>query len=302
MNDEDLRTLLASDDLSNLEKLSLEYYLEETLLNGSKVLDKSLDITQWTRLYKNPGSFIELLEKFAAFVVHLYDNDKIAIHPLLLFHHVTSTLSHNSTREEKAHNLITSIGGVHLMLSQIVEEFLALLDMTSRILGNKLDFLAEGPLDKQFYLDLLGPFIKDRNVEISKLERNSPLHIELTSPEAISLLSLLAAFLATRTKLEITKLRSTLEKRQPADKNKGVRGKKSEALMPKTHSRKTNQSLISFSSGMITKPTPAYEFRVKALIPGSLLMDLRLNFSTTFLRRLRGVLIDILVDSKRKRS
>ena len=60
----ELETLLNSRSLSSLEKLSLEYFLRPTLLDGSITLDESLDMRQWARLYRNPGSFVELLDKF----------------------------------------------------------------------------------------------------------------------------------------------------------------------------------------------------------------------------------------------
>jgi uncharacterized protein YjbI with pentapeptide repeats len=298
----ELKALLKSRNLSALERLALEYFLDGILLNGSLLLDESLDITRWARIYRNPGSFVELLDKFAEFLVHLFDDNKLTVHPILLLHHITSTLTTSIVSGEKFHRVAMSLGGVHLILSRLVEDYLYILDLISQRANGSAAFLVDGPTDHNYFQTLLAPWIENEGVEIARLERNSPLFLELTGSDAMSLLPLLAAFLATRTKLEITRLKTTLEK------DKKLKARKHRSKEPKSKrnlpqlSQKSPQPLFLVNTGWVTTPVPAYELRVRSLMPGSLLVDLKLNFSTTLVSRLRSVLLTLLTDSRNKPS
>lgn len=307
-HDDDLKALLTSQKLSALERLTLEYFLEHNLLNGSLLLDEALNIARWTKIYRNPGSFVELLDKFAEFLIHLYEDNKLTVHPILLLHHVTSTLTNSLPSEEDLHRVARSLGGIHLILSRIVEEYLGVLDLAAQRSSGSVAFLAEGPTDPAYFRKALEPWIEQEGVEISRLERNSPLFIEFTASDIISLLPLLAAFHATRVKLEITRLKVALGK-EPAPKAGKRISKKSKGGLPAVPEKslqrvaqRSQQSVFSISSGWVSTPESSYELRVRSLMPGSLLVDLKLNFSTTLVRRIRSILLDLLTDPAAKRS
>lgn len=313
LNLDDLKSHLGSPNVPTLERLALEYFLEPNLLNGSPVLDEALNIARWTKIYRNPGSFVELLDKFAEFLIHLHDNNKLTYHPILLLHQVTSTLTESIPQEKEFFRVATALGGIHLILSRIVEDFLHALDLTSQNMAGTVVFLAEGPTDPDYFRRELAPWIGD-DVRISRLERNSPLFIEFTAANVLALLSLLGAFIATRTKLEIKRLRTTKQpeetegidnqlkigKRRDKRAQKKLPGKAEQSLQ--RVSEEAALSLFSVKSNSVTKPNPSYELRVRALMPGSLLLDLKLNFSTTFARRLRTILLTLLGDPPRKLS
>lgn len=294
-----LKNLLGSHDLSTLEGLALEYFLEQSLLNGSPRLDESLDITRWTRIHRNPGSFVELLDKFGEFLTHLYDESQLTLHPILLLHHVTSTLTGSISSGNELHRVAMSLGGLHLILSRIVEEYLQLLHLISELTAGAVTFLAEGPEDPEYFLRELEPWISTGDIEIARVERNSPLIIEFITSHPQSLLALLGVFLATRTKLEITRLASSAKKRsKEKDHSPKFEGKRP---LPAVRSE-AKPPFFSISTGMVKSPNHAYELRMLSVLPGSLLLDLKLNFSTTLASRLRGILLDLLVDSSAKRS
>jgi uncharacterized protein YjbI with pentapeptide repeats len=307
---EDLQALLNNPNLTALERLSLEYFLDHTLVNGSPLLDESLDITRWTRIYRNPGSFVELLDKFAEFLIHLYDDNKLTTHTILLLHHITSTLINLISPEQKLYRVAMSLGGIHLILSRIVEEYLYVLDLTSQHTTGSVTFLAEGPTDPDYFRTELEPWIGKEDVMISRLERNSPLMLELTASNVASLLPLLAVFLATRIKLEITRLKTTLEKEdKPKSRKRRSKQSKSQRNLPETQQKSlerlpqvSSQSIFSVSTGLVTTPNPAYQLSAQVLLPKSYLIDLKLNFSTTIARRLRSLLLNLLMDSPSKRS
>jgi len=298
---DDLKALLNSPELSALEGLALEYFLEQSLLNGSGLLDESLNITRWTKIHRNPGSFVELLDKFGEFLIHLYDDNRLTLHPILLLHHVTSTLTASISSANELHRVAMSLGGLHLILSRIIENYLQLLQLISDQTPNSLTFLAEGPLEPEYFQKELEPWIGTGEVQISRLERNSPLVIQFIADHSMSLLPLLGVFLATRTNLEITRLKSTIERidKTPA-KDRNSKQHKPKRNLP-ARRQEPKLPLLSFSTGMVEAPNPAYELRVRSLM-GSLLVDLRLNFSTTLARRLRGILLELLTGSSGKLS
>jgi uncharacterized protein YjbI with pentapeptide repeats len=291
---------LGSKQFSSLENLTLEYFCNETLLNGSVFLDEALDLTRWTRIHRNPGSFVELLDKFGQFLTYLYEKNDLTAHPILLLHHVTSTLTSSISRKN-AHRISMSLGGLHLILSRIVEEFLGVLQQLTDFTSGSVTFLAEGPTDKEYFQRELQPWIEDQEVVINRVERNSPLIVEFIAAHPSLLLALLGVFLATRTKLEISRLKSTVETaaRQTTKKSLGKRKKGSNLPALKQTS---NLSIFSVSAGIVNNPNPGYELRLLSVLPGSLLVDLRLNFSTMLATRLRAILLNLLLDSSAKRS
>jgi uncharacterized protein YjbI with pentapeptide repeats len=307
-SDNDIKALLKSQKLSGLEKLTLEYFLTHTLVNGSALLDESLNIARWTRIYRNPGSFVELLDKFAEFLLHLYDDNKLTAHPILLLHHITSTLSETLPSEEELHRVAMSLGGVHLILSRVVEAYLRVLDLITQRTAGSVAFLAEGPTDPDYFRKELEPWLGAEGVEITRLERNSPLFIEFSAPDLVSLLPIIAIFLATRVKLDISRLKKALEEEKgPGTGKKG--SKKSKRNLParidkslQQRKKESERSLFSVSTGWVAAPNPAYELRVRSLMPGSLLVDLKLNVNTTVAHRLRSILQVLLTDSTGKRS
>lgn len=300
LNDDDLKVLLKSPHLSTLEGLALQYFLEKTLVNGSSLLDESLDITSWTRIHRNPGSFVELLDKFGEFLIHLYDDGRLTFHPILLLHHVTSTLTASISSGSELHRVVMSVGGLHLILSRMVEDYLQVLQGISDRTLNSLTFWAEGPLEPEYFIKELEPWIGNGEVQISRLERNSPLSIEFIADNPLSLLPLLGVFLATRTSLEITRLKANVEAaNKTALKDRSPDEQKPKRNLP-ARRQEAKLPVFSFNSGMVEAPNPAYELRVRSLM-GSLLVDLRLNFSTTLALRLRSILQDLLIDTSRKR-
>ena len=299
---EDLRDYLGSKQLSVLENLAVEYFYEQTLLNGSVFLDEALDITRWTRIHRNPGSFVELLDKFGEFLTYLYEENQITLHPILLLHYVTSTLTASMSSGNDVHRVAMSLGGLHLILSRIVEEFLQVLQQIADLTFGSVTFAAEGPTNPHYFRKELDRWIVSEDVEIARVERNSPLILEFIASHPTSLLPLLGVFLATRTKLEITRLKSAIEKVDPAERKK-VSGKQRKGIsnLPVVR-QESKPTIFSLSAGMVNNPNPAYELRMLSVLPGSLLFDLRLNFSTTLATRLRGILMNLLLDSSAKGS
>src|SRR5947199_2481168 len=265
----------------------MEYFLRSNLSYGSPYLDQALNLTRWAQIYKNPGSFVELLEGFSEFIAHLYASNRLTAHSILVFHDITTKLAELVPQSEDLHRLAMSLGGTRIVLSRIVEEYLEVLDLLLSKGRRSIVFLVEGPLDERYYSQELAPWFDSSTMRIDFLiEHNSPLELGITSEQVATLIPLIAGFLATRTKLEIVRIR---------DRHLNNDAQKEETdgrLLPMRQSRQDDQ-LLSFRAGY-NEHSKRFEIQVRALLSGSLLMDLRLQVSTQFAGKIRGVLRDLL--------
>jgi uncharacterized protein YjbI with pentapeptide repeats len=286
LSHDDIRAELGNSRWSALEKLRIEYFLAYDLRNGSDYLDQALDLTRWTRTYKNPGSFIELLEGFSEFLVSLYTNDRLTVHTILLLHYVTAVLTEVLPREDDLQRVRMSLSGTHMILSRIVEEYLDALHVLTSGLPDTVTFLVEGPMDKEFFQKELYPWFDAESMQIAFLiEHNSPLELGITASEAVVLIPLVAAFLSTRTKFEIIRLRD-----KPLENERRLRKTKKGMRLPPVPSPK--EALFSLEMGKRDDPA-RYELKVRAVF-GSALVDFRLQVGTKFAGKVRKIMLDLL--------
>jgi hypothetical protein len=277
--------------LSSLERLRLEYFAHPDLTDGSDSLDESVAIGQWTRIYKSPASLSDLFELFAEFLIFAYERERLSIQPLLMLHAVTAELT-SQAPPAGYQRISISVGGVHLMLSRVVERFLHALEDASAICATRVKMLVEGPLDRTYYRQLLAPWLSRGRVQITNLvPRNSPAEITFEAVKAVWLVPLLGVYLATQTSLQISRLEANFHSRQPlalpaADALEAV------AAAPP---RRMKTELLKISSGRNSK-SKDYRIHVRAVISKSLLVDLKLQIGTKFIGKLRKILRILLID------
>jgi hypothetical protein len=285
----DLQAELRHDRWSAMEKLRIEYFLKPDFVQGSQYLDQALDLTRWTEVYNNPGSFVELLESFSEFMTHLYSSDRLTVHTILLFHNITSKLTDMLPQRDDFHRLAMSLGGAHMILSRIVEEYLGCLDRILARSTSSINLLVEGPFDKAYYSQALAPWFTLGEMSIDSLiEHNSPLELGVSAGDVAALIPLLAVFLAARTKIEIVKLH---------DRNWGGPSQREKEspnhLFPSQQMQRRNQ-LLSISAGLTPDSPRRYEIQVRSLLPGSLLVDLQLQVGTQVIGKVRKIILDLL--------
>lgn len=307
----DLEELQRREDLSPLEKLRLHYFLKASLLAGSELLDQSLDLAGWIKIYQNPGTFVELLDRFSEFLVQSYDKERITLQPLLLLHYVTSRLTTGDRFRSELVRVAQSIGGAHLILSRIVEEYLDVLDRLIEQKKGKVVFLAEGSGEAGYYHSELAPWLENTGSHITRVTpHNSPFEVEVIGSAMTSLMPILALFLATRTRLEILQLKegsghaedadaaveSEASTPEPEADQAGKSLAHESSLVPISEKREkaVPKSLFLFDLGLAHDEKRSYQLQLRSFLPGSLLFDLRLNVSTCMIGRIRDVLLQIL--------
>jgi hypothetical protein len=278
--------------LSSLERLRLEYFTDPNLTEGSDALDESVAIGQWARIYKSPTSVSDLFELFAEFLMLAYERERITLQPLLLLHAATAELTAAASPTRNYQRVAISVGGVHLMISRVVEEFLHTLDAASAICGTRVKMLVEGPLDKSYYSQRLAPWLKRDRVAITSIvPHNSPAEITFEAANAAWLIPLLAVFLATRTSLQISRLEADLHVRPRV----ALPAAAKPAAVDTTTARQPKTELVTFSSGRSSK-SKDYQIHVRAVISKSLLIDLKLQIGTKIAGKLRKILRILFFD------
>jgi hypothetical protein len=291
----DISVYLADKPLTPIERLRVEYFVDRDLTRGSIALDESLNITRWTQIYKNPGSFVALLESFSEFIANSYEKGEIQAHTVLLLHNVTSNLTRDLPTVEDLHRVAMSIGGTHLILSRLVEEFLEVLDSIMSSGSHNITFLVQGPFDTDYFKQELGPWLEGTQI-VRLVKHNSPLEMEVSATHIAALVPLVAAFLATRTRLEILRLkeRGSAVVVSPVNARKALpkKGTSSKAAKAEENTKQGGENLFSISTG--PSEDQRYMIQVRSILPGSLMVDLKLDFSTRLAGKLRKAIVDIL--------
>ena len=285
-------TQLASepDALVSLETFRLAYFLDPTLLAGSEALDAALDVRTWLALCRIPGTFAAMLESFSEFLLHRFYADEVTLHTLLLFHSITEALQSQFREGESATGtLYRSVLGVHMTLTRAVEDFFLVLEEFATSAPATIHLVAEGPPREEYFREVLSPLLSEPGLQLREVRpHNSPSELLLSWVNDKSLLILLGLFLATRTHLEIRKLRRAGPPWTRGEDESGKLAKLGEGGgVPGTE-------LFRYSMGRTPRRKHSYHLEIRALMPGSLLVDLRLNVSTGLIAKLRRVLVSLI--------
>jgi hypothetical protein len=205
----DLGNILREDYLLDVEKFKIEYFLNSNIFfEGSDLLDSIFKIENWLLVSEaHETTFSNNLNLFYDFLCFNYEHNKMAIWPLLRYHHLTGLLSKIIRRNSALHNThYPVLMGIHMALSRYMELFCYLVEEYVKLQSNPLVFLVEaGPLDKSYYRSLLNPLFTNSDIEIMKIvKHNSPNELFIQCLDVVNCLTpITALFLATRVKLDI---------------------------------------------------------------------------------------------------
>jgi uncharacterized protein YjbI with pentapeptide repeats len=276
-------SIAASSDLSAIEAFRLSYFTHEAVDGEPTVLEAVLDLRSWGGEAYVQASFAAQLSGFAQFLLSRFDSGEMPLYPLLLLHSSNFAFLEWLSGIEASTALYQTVAGVHLTLTREVDAFAAL--MSAFVEASKgsgtIHFAAEGPVDVAHFQTWLNHQGIDGISVGSVRPRNSPVDLALIWQDHSALIALIGLFLATRTKIELVRLR------ERASLDKAERHSEDDAGQP----------LLTFSTGFSGVRPAEYEINVRTILPRSLLLDLKLNFSVAIFRRVRLVLLDLLSSS-----
>jgi uncharacterized protein YjbI with pentapeptide repeats len=272
-----------------IHKLNVDYFLKGTLLEGSSYLDASLNIQAWLPMFRTAGSFVVVLTQLIDFLIWLYDHEKLPIHTLICFHSMTDALLNALGEEPPQRQALAGIGGIHLSLARVIDPYLALLEELATSLAEDVRLLVEGPGTKAHYRRVLSPFLIRGGVIIKDIKpHNSPWELIFSFSSISPKLLFLALFLATRTKIELSRIRSTVQPHQAetttAIAHKSLKNPRTTLIEP----------ILSLDFGGSRMARAAPNLRLRAYLPGNLVAELRLDISSKLIAKLRKTVKDLI--------
>lgn len=192
---------------SKLEEFALSFYNSSMSLPSYKIIFDITNDIDWLD-FKASSTLISRTENFVSFITYLYDNNLIILLPIIrlkdFFNELVKRLELFENQSIEQTTIVRSFQGLRLSLSRYVDEFLSkLMEFENLIVNNEVRLIAEGPIDKKYYENLLSHLVDDNIIKIVNVtKRNSPNDVLLYLGNAGSFWFLAATFLATRLKYE----------------------------------------------------------------------------------------------------
>ena len=277
-----------------LQKLNVHFFLTETLINGASSLDTCLNLTCWLPMFRTAGSFASVLNRWAEFLLWLYENNQLPIHTLIRLHSMTDGLLMGLGERHSQQQALATISGTHLLLARPVERYLILLDQYLTSESHQVSLLVEGHQNKAYYYRALSPLFTRGPARITKLvKHNSPWDLGITFASSSSVIFFMGLFFATRTRIELSRIASKSERLMLPDVAISNASQK-QNIRKKPGKRTANESILclDFGGNHALRTNPS--FRAKAYLPGNLVAELRLDVSSRQIGKFRKTLKDLL--------
>jgi uncharacterized protein YjbI with pentapeptide repeats len=274
-----------------IQRLKLAYFVNRSL--PAELLDEALDISSWLPLCRVPSSFAVILDGFASFLLDEFNDERLVLSPLLRLYtaarQLSSTLASLTETALRA-EFEAAIAAAALKLLPPFEEHLLLVQALSRRSLPRIQFLAEGPTEPEFFQSFLREVLGEEaafRVE-SVVPQNSPSILTVLVENETTLATLVSIFLASRLRFELSKV-------QLGDLLGSKPALGPEAPAPATSLPvPSHQKLIAFDVGMDEGERLVYHLRAYALFPQGIAAVLRLDIGLGLVTKVRQVLLDLL--------
>jgi hypothetical protein len=294
LSPDDLELWVEDNATHPLQKLSIEYFLNKPLLSGSSCLDACLNIASWLPAFRTAGSFAIVLNRWADFLLWLYEQDQLPVHTLIRLHSMTDGLVRALGDRRSQQQALATISGTHLLIARPVEQYLTLLEQCALSGMQHVTLLVEGHQTKAYYYRALAPLFTRGSARITHLVRhNSPWDLGVAFGSGSSALFFMGLFLATRTRIEVFRIARKIEHQTPETINAPTKATKRSKKKAAT-TASTPESIMSLDFGGSRALRPSPNFRIKAYLPGNLIAELRLDVSSKQIGKLRKTLKDLL--------
>lgn len=190
-----------------LARLSLYFFLQGSLLNGSVYLDGALDVGYWIKTQSTIGSFSIILTRLCEFLLQLHEQNQLAYLPLAQLHVVTGALAAAIPSDARLRQAGFAVYGAHTSIARQIEEFAMAVHSFAESRRRRWTFLVDGKHEDDFYRDELEELFKRGQPRIiSLIPHNSPWEMTLSFPSAATVGAFFGLFLATRTRIELRRL------------------------------------------------------------------------------------------------
>jgi uncharacterized protein YjbI with pentapeptide repeats len=290
-----LHQFLKSTSFHPLQKLNLYFFIKGTLLEGSQYLDECLNLSAWVLTFRTATSFSVSLNQWVEFLLWLYERDSVTVHTIIALHSMTDDLTKALTTQRSHHRLLSLITGAHLSLARAVDQYLVILENAAHLPSVSLLVEGHGKNTVSYYQRALVLLFKRSRAQITRLvPHNSPWELGITFTQGGGALFFMGLLLATRTRIELSRIKKTIEDRlnQPALPPVKTKSRHPKQAKGAKHLPPDPILALDFGSGKSMPKNPTFRFR--AYLPGNLMAELKLNIGSQQIAKLRKTVRDLL--------
>jgi hypothetical protein len=291
---DELLELLESRSRHPLKKLNLEYFVNNSLLEGSLFLDSAVKLESWIPLSKTAGSFAIVLSQWVEFILWLYERDQLTVHTVICLYSMTGGLLARFGGERTHNQALATISGAHLSLGRTVEGYLVTLELCERLTGRCVTLVLEGGDSKSYYYEELAELFKRAEARITRLvPRNSPWEAIVTFAQNSTHYWFTALLLATRTEVELARISERMRLKDDSISRKGTRRSAKTTDTSAEINEPDRETLMKVGLGLHAMPgTPTVSLMTR--LPGNLVVELRLDVGSRQIAAMRQTLKDML--------
>ncbi len=278
--------------LNSIKVFSLHYFSYGISESTEDALENVLKTSDWQEYLHSSKTFTIIINVLAEFLLYLYHNDKIIFHPILKFHNLTNNLANLLKQSESQKSLVLyqQIIGIHIILSREIELFLKLLDKTQKIFFTNLKFVTPLKADKEVFANCLQAILKDTNIKFVVKQMkvyNSPSEVVINFVNLMQLTSFFALFLASRFRLQLTKIDKKIISMKPNTTTQVNKIGEENELLP-----------FDIKVGRISNSPSTIGFQINSIFPGNLYAELSLLIELSAISKLKKILTKIIISSE----
>lgn len=249
---------------NSLQRLNSLFFMNGTNEDWYLELYNLLDSNLFYQRKKTPESLMNFLEKLSEFLILLYENNIICLHPIIKFHYLTFLWTEKLEANNNTNNNIYKILiGLHMIHTRYVETFLIQLysylddDFKSISLILRDDYIN----NKDYYIQKLSAIFKIKESNILEINPYNSVELVTFFQELYQYAPILALALSTRLKIDIQNLSNKLYL----------------SNMEQIKIREEHSKLFNLELGRGKTKDILFALKMQAMIPNNILINLALD-------------------------
>lgn len=296
------RTARTTEEHTIINILEIDQYAANIFqeLNAIFFLN-STDEAWYTKLYlllesdllfsrkKTSESLVGFLEKLSEFLILLYENNTICLHPIIKFHHLTyAWTSYLEAKNNTINSTYKTLIGLHMMHTRYVQSFLEHIYLFFNEEFKSLSLILNDDYkkDKTYYINKLSGIINIDEEQILAIKPYNSADLVLFFQELYQYAPAIAVVMSTRLKLKIEQINSQL-----------YLSSQEQAVIAKEHNK-----LFNLEIGKGKTKDILFALKMQAIKPDSFLIDLSLNLNGKHVFIAYNYIMDFIKNTAQKSS
>jgi hypothetical protein len=252
---------------NNLDELNALFFLNGSNEGWYYKLYNLLESDLFYSRKKTPESLMSFLEKLSEFLILLYENNVIFLHPIMKFHYLTYLWTEQlEVNSNTNNNIYKVLIGLHMIHTRYVQNFLTQLYIYFNSDFQSISLILDDDYidNKTYYIQKFEGIININENNILNIKPYNSVEFILHFEELSQYAPILALILSTRLKVNIENLNNQLYLSKPEQQVK----------ITKEHNK-----LFNLEIGRGKSKDILFALKMQAIKPDSLLFDLSLDLN-----------------------